>query len=237
MKSKKILALALASVMCLSAACSGSTDDTEPVTSADTEVSEETDVTEGIDEPDETEAEGSVVVRAASVPEEDIVYANLDGMTAEEVIKNLNNLAKIDSNTTFDNYGDRFQVDSPCVWCSSNDNQGNTSIGSGWGFAQDEDGGFHTELNGHAYLEWVGFRKFSSDGDNELIIRFYVSEDIANDVKDALKEQLLSGGYVVGTDSDLILMVHDADDVSISYSITYAGRGYFRVEMPCSVMK
>ncbi len=236
MKSRNVIVLFLAALMCLSVACSDKTEEITQDTAQETEVTDLTEDT-AVDTEQSAAQEGEVV-KAASVPDEDIVFANLDGMSAEEVINNLNNLAKIDGNTTFQNYGERFEVVSPCLWDSNNDNQGTTGIGLGWSFDRDDD--IAADLAGHSYLEWVGFRRFNEDGNNELIIRFYVSEDIASDIKDALKEQLLAYGIVTGTDSSSIYMGHPADDVSTNYSITTTpgggGRTYFRVELPCRAM-
>ena len=62
-----------------------------------------------------------VIVRAASVPEEDIVYVNMEGMTAEQIIHNIDNVSRMTDTCNRDNFGDRFQVVEPYeVWNEAN---------------------------------------------------------------------------------------------------------------------
>lgn len=55
------------------------------------------------------EAAEPKIIQAASVPEDDIVYISMNGMSAGEVIHNLNNLIKLTDVCSKENYTDRFE--------------------------------------------------------------------------------------------------------------------------------
>lgn len=240
MKSKRIIALALVALMCLSAACSNTTESSVSATSSDTAVSETTEVTEITDDTaitESSEEESPVITRAASVPEEDIVRVNMDGMTVDEILANLSNLTKHFDKNDPASYGDIFEVKSPCVY---GEVLPKTNMAPYWYFDHDEDMNMPDGLRDIARIEGVEMMMFIGGTIDGLKVDFCVPKEMASDVKAALKDKLLATGAVIASEDDTCIYAHPAEEITTNYYITTVPWGSFmsfHIEVPCEALK
>jgi hypothetical protein len=178
--------------------------------------------------------ETNEIVKEAAVAKEDIVYVNMEGMSAEEVIKNLSNLTK-NFDKDWEKYGDRFEVKAPSVYTSVIPK---TNMAPNWYFDTDKDGRVSKGVTELARISRVGYTA-QGMGEDGLIVEGSISKDIADEVKSALLDKLLATGAVVASDDGKVILAHPANDISANYYITmipYNGFISFKIEVPCRAL-
>lgn len=240
MKHKKILVVLLSlSVASSLAACTNKPAQSDATT---TTVSESTELTE-VSVTEDTAASGEsssiegAIVKEAKVPEEDIVRVNMDGMTVDEILANLSNLTKHFDRNNPASYGDIFEVKSPCVY---GELIPKTNMAPYWYFDHDEDLNMPDGVRDIARIEGVEMMMFLGGDVDGLKVTFYVSKEMAPDIKAALKDKLLATGAVIASEEEKCIYAHPEEDITTNYYITTIPTGsfvMFNVEVPCDALK
>ena len=238
MKHKKLLATLLALCMTASfAACSNTPATSSEASISISDSSETTGIETSIDETEETPSEetseGPVVIKEAAVPEEDIVYVNMDGMIAEQIVANLCRLPKHFDRDNPEAYGGIFEVTEPCTY---GEVLPKTNATPYWYFDYDADMHVLPGVGDIAHISKVSYSGASVDEDG-LVVAFQVPEEYAAEVKSILKDKLLATGVTISSEDDKC--IYATDESFSHYYITTVPHGsfvLFNIEVPLEAL-